>query len=196
MTTDTLYIERVESPIGRIEITSDGEQITSLSIERDGRLPHDLEDAESTAVLTEAARQLGEYFAGDRTEFDLPVRLAGTEFQRAVWAELQRLDFGQFTSYGEIGAAIGRPGSGRAIGGAVGANPVPIIVGCHRVLSSTGRITGFSAGEGIPTKVWLLDHESIGHTEVAGAPAPLPGTEPIALTTVPEPTATASAVAS
>nr|WP_082510057.1 methylated-DNA--[protein]-cysteine S-methyltransferase [Leifsonia sp. Leaf325] len=196
MTTDTLYIERVESPIGRIEITSDGEQITSLSIERDGRLPHDLDDAESTAVLTEAARQLGEYFAGDRTEFDLPVRLDGTEFQRAVWAELQQLDFGQFTSYGEIGAAIGRPGSGRAIGGAVGANPVPIIVGCHRVLSSTGRITGFSAGEGIPTKVWLLDHESIGHTEVAGAPAPLPATEPVALTAAPEPHAAASAVAS
>ncbi|WP_082513321.1 MULTISPECIES: methylated-DNA--[protein]-cysteine S-methyltransferase [unclassified Leifsonia] len=192
MTTDTLYIERVESPIGRIEITSDGEQITSLSIERDGRLPHDHEEAASTAVLSEAVRQLGEYFAGERTKFDLPVRLAGTEFQRAVWAELQQLDFGQFTSYGEIGAAIGRPGSGRAIGGAVGANPVPIIVGCHRVLSSTGRITGFSAGEGIPTKVWLLDHESIGHTEVAGAPAPLPGTEPTPLVDAAESTPVAS----
>lgn len=171
MSTETIHLERLESPLGRIEITSDGERITSLSIERDGRLPHDGDDAVSDAVLAEASRQLGEYFAGERTDFDLPVLLAGTPFQQAVWAELQQLDFGQFTSYGEIGAAIGRPGSGRAIGGAVGANPVPIIVGCHRVLSSTGRITGFSAGEGIPTKVWLLDHESIGHSVAAEATA-------------------------
>jgi methylated-DNA-[protein]-cysteine S-methyltransferase len=180
MTTDSLHVERVDSPIGRIEITSDGAQITSLSIERDGRLPHDGADAVSDAVLAEAVRQLDEYFAGDRTDFDLPVRLEGTAFQKAVWAELQQLDFGQFTSYGEIGAAIGRPGSGRAIGGAVGANPVPIIVGCHRVLSSTGRITGFSAGEGIPTKVWLLDHESIGHSVVAEATATVLAASPIA----------------
>ncbi|MET0974848.1 MAG: methylated-DNA--[protein]-cysteine S-methyltransferase [Leifsonia sp.] len=175
MTTETIHIERIDSPIGRIEITSDGEALTSLSIERDGRLPHDGAPVEPDAVLAEAVRQLDEYFDGSRTTFDLPVRLSGTPFQMAVWSELQQLDFGQFTSYGEIGAAIGRPGSGRAIGGAVGANPVPIIVGCHRVLSSDRRITGFSAGEGIPTKVWLLDHESIGHAAVsAQLTLPLP----------------------
>ena len=94
--------------------------------------------------------------------FDLPVRLRGTPFQEAVWGELQRLDWGDATSYGSLAAAVGKPGSARAIGGAVGANPVPIIVGCHRVLASDGRITGYSAGDGIPTKLWLLGHEHIG----------------------------------
>ncbi|MFI5060346.1 MAG: methylated-DNA--[protein]-cysteine S-methyltransferase, partial [Actinomycetales bacterium] len=71
------------------------------------------------------------------------------------------LEYGQFVSYGELGQEIGRPGSGRAIGGAVGANPIPIIIGCHRVLASDGKVTGYSGGEGIPTKMWLLSHEGI-----------------------------------
>ena len=97
-----------------------------------------------------------------RTDFDVPVRLSGTPFQQAVWAELERLGWGEATSYGALAAAVGKPGSARAIGGAVGANPIPIIVGCHRVLASDGRITGYSGGDGIPTKLWLLGHERIG----------------------------------
>ncbi len=154
------YLLRLDSPIGRIEITSDGEAITSLSIERGGTLPLDSIPDNSTPVLEKAATQLAEYFAGTRRDFDLPLRLRGTEFQQAVWAELVALPFGGLTSYGELGFATGRATAGRAVGGAVGANPVPIIVPCHRVLASDGRITGFSAGEGIPTKRWLLDHEA------------------------------------
>jgi methylated-DNA-[protein]-cysteine S-methyltransferase len=78
-----------------------------------------------------------------------------------VWQRLAELDFGEATSYGEIGRATGRPSAGRAVGGAIGANPIPIIVPCHRVLGANGRITGYSGGNGIPTKSWLLDHEGI-----------------------------------
>lgn len=161
MTTSPVYLARTDSPIGRIELTSDGDAITTLSIERDGALPHDALPVVTNAVLDEAVRQLGEYFAGTRVEFELPVHLKGTEFQKSVWAILARLPFGEYTSYGEIGHELGRATAGRAVGGAVGANPVPLIVGCHRVLSSDGRITGYSGGEGIPTKLWLLSHEGI-----------------------------------
>ncbi|CAN5363210.1 methylated-DNA--[protein]-cysteine S-methyltransferase [soil metagenome] len=157
------YVVRIDSPIGRIEVTSDGEAVTSLSIERDGALPLEAVPERATPVLDRAVEQLREYFAGTRTEFDLPVALTGTEFQRAVWNELASLPFGGVASYGEIGHATGRATAGRAVGGAVGANPIPIIVPCHRVLASDGRITGYSGGNGIPTKVWLLDHEGIAH---------------------------------
>lgn len=157
------HLLRIDSPIGRVEVTSDADSITSLSIERQGRLPwEDL--PESTTTVLEAARaQLQEYFRGDRTEFDLPLRLVGTPFQRQVWQILSEVPFGGVLSYGEIGRSTGRPTAGRAVGGAVGANPVPIIVPCHRVLALDGRITGYSAGDGIATKVWLLDHEGIPH---------------------------------
>ena len=154
---------RVRSPIGRIEITADDHAITSLAIERDGRLPHDGLPESSNLVLESAAAQLAEYFTGERQDFDVPVNLVGTRFQRAVWTELARLKFGDVSSYGAIGLATGRPTAGRAVGGAIGANPVPIIIGCHRVLAANRKITGYSGGSGIPTKVWLLDHESIAH---------------------------------
>jgi len=157
------YLVRIDSPIGRIEVTSDGDSVTSLSIERGGELPLDGAPELSNPVLDKAVEQLREYFAGTRTDFDLPVAYAGTEFQRAVWKELTQLPFGGVVSYGEIGHATGRGTAGRAVGGAVGANPIPIIVPCHRVLASDGRITGYSGGNGIPTKIWLLDHEGISH---------------------------------
>ena len=158
------YIRRVASPIGRLEITSDGDAITTLSIERSGHLPFEQVPENSNAVLDRAAEQLTEYFAGTRKDFDLPVSLAGTEFQQSVWNQLNDLEFGQVASYGELGLATGRATAGRAVGGAVGANPIPIIVPCHRVLGSDGRITGYSGGEGIPTKAWLLRHEGIAHS--------------------------------
>ncbi|TFD48895.1 methylated-DNA--[protein]-cysteine S-methyltransferase [Cryobacterium frigoriphilum] len=155
---------RLASPIGRLELTAGPSGILSLSIETDGHLPLEQTPEKPSPVLRRAQRQLTEYFSGTRTAFDLPVALDdGTAFQRSVWQQLSRLPFGSVVSYGALGQSIGRPGSGRAIGGAVGANPVPIIVGCHRVLATNGRITGYSAGEGIATKAWLLDHEGIGH---------------------------------
>lgn len=157
------YLIRMDSPIGRLEVSSDGATISSLSIERAGHLPWEELPENSTPVLERARQQLTEYFDGTRVSFDLPVTLAGSEFQRAVWNELIQLPFGGVMSYGDIGRATGRSTAGRAVGGAVGANPVPIIVPCHRVLASDKRITGYSGGNGIPTKVWLLDHEGIFH---------------------------------
>ena len=164
MITEPAYVRRVESPIGRLELTSDGDSITSLSIERAGHLRYELLPESSNPVLETAAVQLGEYFAGTRTDFDLPLSAAGTDFQRSVWSRISALGFGEVASYGELGLATGRATAGRAVGGAVGANPIPIIVPCHRVLASNNRITGYSGGEGIPTKAWLLAHEGIAHT--------------------------------
>lgn len=162
-TTSPDYLRRVDSPIGRLELLSDGESVTSLAIERGGELPWQREPERSNPVLERAAQQLAEYFAGTRHDFDVPVALRGTDFQRSVWQQLTELPFGAVVSYGELGEGTGRATAGRAVGGAVGANPVPIIVPCHRVLAADGRITGYSGGEGIPTKVWLLDHEGIAH---------------------------------
>ena len=158
------HLRRIDSPIGRIEITSDGTAITSLSIECEGHLPLEELEENSTAVLDTAVAQLEEYFAGTRHDFDVPVSYAGTEFQHAVWERLVDLQWGEVVSYGELGLATGRATAGRAVGGAVGANPIPIIVPCHRVLASNGRITGYSGGEGVPTKSWLLAHEGIAHS--------------------------------
>lgn len=157
------FLARVPSPLGRLEIGSDGTAITSLSIETAGRLPWE-DVAETDAPVLAAARtQLAEYFAGSRTRFDLPLIAVGTPFQEEVWRALQEVPFGAVLSYGELGRITGRDTAGRAIGGAVGANPVPLIIPCHRVLASDGRITGYSAGDGILTKAWLLDHEGIPH---------------------------------
>ena len=165
------HLRRIDSPIGRIEIVGNGEAITALAIERDGRLPFDHLPEQSDAVLDRAIAQLEEYFAGHRHDFDVPVALAGTAFQLAVWEQLIDLSWGEVVSYGELGQATGRATAGRAVGGAVGANPIPIIVPCHRVLGSDGRITGYSGGEGIPTKSWLLAHEGIAHSVPASARA-------------------------
>jgi methylated-DNA-[protein]-cysteine S-methyltransferase len=156
-----MHFIQVESPIGRIEIMSDGEVVTGLAIERDGVLPHDGLDASPVPVLEIAAGQLDEYFAGTRLDFDVPVSLAGTQFQRSVWDRISAIPHGTAVTYGRIGVDTGAGNVGRAIGGAVGANPIPIIVPCHRVLASDGRITGYSGGEGIATKAWLLDHEGV-----------------------------------
>jgi methylated-DNA-[protein]-cysteine S-methyltransferase len=158
-----MRLRRLETPIGRIEVLGNGEAIISLSIEKDGRLPWEAVPEQSDPVLDRAIAQLEEYFAGHRRDFDLPLSLAGSAFQLAIWEQLVELEFGEVVSYGELGMATGRATAGRAVGGAVGANPIPIIVPCHRVLGSDGRITGYSGGDGIPTKSWLLQHEGIAH---------------------------------
>jgi methylated-DNA-[protein]-cysteine S-methyltransferase len=164
MTSTAPDLIHVSSPIGMLELTADAEHILSLTIARNGHTPLEDEPDRPSPLLEKAAQQLDEYFAGKRTSFDLPVRfVTGTAFQQSVWNRLAGLGFGEYISYGELGVEVGKPGSARAIGGAVGANPVPIIIGCHRVLASNGRITGYSGGDGIATKVWLLAHEKITH---------------------------------
>ncbi|MCU1635509.1 MAG: Cysteine methyltransferase [Cryobacterium sp.] len=158
------YLMHVPSPIGLLEVTADAENILSLTIARSGQLPFGSEPNRPSPLLDKASAQLKEYFDGTRTSFDLPIRFdSGTLFQKSVWTRLASLAFGQYISYAELGVEVGTPGSARAIGGAVGANPIPIIIGCHRVLASNGRLTGYSGGNGIETKVWLLAHEGIAH---------------------------------
>ncbi|WP_423917701.1 methylated-DNA--[protein]-cysteine S-methyltransferase [Frigoribacterium sp. 2-23] len=152
---------RFDSPLGRIEVVSRHDAIVALAVERDHHLPHDDRDETPDELVHAARRQLQDYFAGVRREFELPLRLEGTPFQRSVWAALQQLAFGRSTTYGLIAAAIGRPQAGRAVGGAIAANPLPLLVPCHRVLGRTGGVTGYTIGSGIPTKQWLLGHEGI-----------------------------------
>lgn len=110
-----------------------------------------------------AESQLTEYFAGNRRKFDLPIDIQGTRFQTSVWKVISSTGFGEAIGYGEIARLIQNPAAARAVGGAVGANPIPIVIGCHRVLGSSRSITGYSGGEGIKTKLWLLKHEAIEH---------------------------------
>lgn len=153
----------MDSPLGRLELLALGGNVVGVEIERRGTLTHDSEPENPSPVLDKARTQLREYFAGKRTEFQIPVSLSGTAFQQSVWNAVDGIPFGKVLSYGEVGHETGRPTAGRAVGGAVGANPVPIIIPCHRVLASDGRITGYSGGNGIETKAWLLDHEGIPH---------------------------------
>lgn len=110
------------------------------------------------ARSSEAARQLGEFLAGSRTEFELKTRPMGTEFQRAAWLALTKIPHGETRTYAEQAVLLGNPRAVRAVGGANGANPIPIVIPCHRVIGSNGSLTGF--GGGLPAKRWLLDHEA------------------------------------
>ena len=111
----------------------------------------------SAAVLEQARRELAEYFAGDRRQFDVPLDPVGTDFQLSAWLELRRIPFGSTISYGEQARRLGDVRKSRAVGAANGRNPISIIVPCHRVVGSNGKLVGFAAG--LDAKAWLLSHE-------------------------------------
>ena len=140
------------SPVGAYSIGYDGDVITSVTFGEAG------ESVPSPAAL-EAERQLAEYFAGTRKTFDLPIRMAGTEFQRKIWRALLDIPYGETRTYGDIARAVGNPRACRAVGGANHVNPICIIVPCHRVVASNG-IGGY--GEGIEIKKFLLELERGG----------------------------------
>ena len=123
-----------------------GAEPPPLEIDRLGRYGIAAPEAGELSLLHEAQAQLTDYFAGRRTAFDLPLDLRGTDFQRAVWEALLAIPYGETRSYGDIAAAIGRPRAARPVGQAVGANPVGVIVPCHRVIGSDGRLTGYGGG--------------------------------------------------
>ncbi len=155
----------IDSPIGRILLLGDGAHVTLLEIEglRGFRTAVPTPELGSDSVLDAAAVQLAEYFHDGRRSFTVPVLLQGTAFQQQIWLQLREIPWGETRTYGELGIASGRPTAGRAVGGAVGANPVPLLVPCHRVLAGDRRITGYSAGAGVTTKAQLLDLERIAH---------------------------------
>ena len=141
-----------DSPVGPLVVTETDGAITALGWGR-------AEPGDDTSLLAEARRQLAEYFAGKRTAFDLPLAPEGSAFQRAVCDAMLAIPFGETRTYGEIAADLGA--SAQAVGNACGANPIPILIPCHRVLGATG-LGGYSGAGGIETKVALLRLEGAG----------------------------------
>ena len=163
----TLYFSILESPCGPLLLLVDGDGAVIRIEFAKGRSRREMEDVAAerhSAVASEdrtarVRQQLEEYFAGHRTDFDLELAPEGTEFQREVWHQLLRIPYGETTSYGTLSAAIGRPNASRAVGAANGANPIPILVPCHRVIGSNGALTGF--GGGLEAKKLLLELEGV-----------------------------------
>lgn len=146
------------TPIGLVRIVEQDGAITRVDMSScEGFEARERGQPGTSALLQAAARQLDEYFAGTRTEFELALRPAGTAFQCQAWQALCAIPYGQTRSYAQQARAVGRPTATRAIGAANGRNPIAIIVPCHRVIGSDGSLTGYAGGEAV--KRWLLDHE-------------------------------------
>jgi methylated-DNA-[protein]-cysteine S-methyltransferase len=150
----------VDSPAGRLMLVATDQGLAAILWENDrrGRVRVNVEKEDNEhPVLVETARQLEEYFAGQRKEFTVKLDLAGTAFQRKVWNALLTIPFGETRSYGEIATQIGNPGAARAVGASNGRNPVSIIAPCHRVIGSTGKLTGFAAGLDVKARLLALE---------------------------------------
>jgi methylated-DNA-[protein]-cysteine S-methyltransferase len=148
-----MYKTYYNSPIGTIEIVSDEDSIVKLDFveeagKNDGNIPE---------VLKKAVSQLDEYFKGKRKSFDLKLGVKGTEFQQSVWQQLRKVPFGNTATYGEIAKAIGNEKASRAVGGANNKNKIAIIIPCHRIVGSNGKMVGYAGG--LWRKEWLLQHE-------------------------------------
>jgi len=154
-----MYYCYFDTPIGELLLAGEADALSMIGFPQ-GAMRRDPEASwiYNEAPFEEVRRQLAEYFAGERKHFDLPLSLAGTEFQVAVLEALQQIPYGETTSYGAVAKQIGRPKAVRAVGAANGRNPIPIIVPCHRVIGSSGDLTGF--GGGLDTKAALLRLEA------------------------------------
>ncbi len=142
----------MQTPVGVLTIYTDGEELINVHFGRREDI------AAEVGGGTLVVRQIEEYFAGKRKTFDLPLAPHGTAFQLSVWNALQQIAYGETRSYADIARVIGRPSAVRAVGAANGANPIPIIIPCHRVIGSSGALTGF--GGGLDVKRRLLDFEA------------------------------------
>ncbi len=156
--TNAMRYRIIESPVGPLTLAGNDKALTNLHMQNQSHPPK----GRDAWVLDEQAfpevlDQIDAYFAGELTEFDVTLSLEGTPFQRQVWSTLRGIPFGETVSYGEVAARIGRPAASRAVGLANGRNPVAIIVPCHRVVGSTGTLTGYAAG--LARKQKLLDLE-------------------------------------
>ncbi|WP_439423059.1 methylated-DNA--[protein]-cysteine S-methyltransferase [Saccharothrix sp. HUAS TT10] len=152
----------VDSPVGEITLVARDGVLAGLYMREHRHRPaFETFGPRDAEVFDEVVVQLDEYFAGKRTEFDLPLAMAGTPFQRTVWEALKEIPHGETVSYGELAARIGRPTASRAVGLANGKNPISIIVPCHRVVGSSGSLTGY--GGGIERKRMLLGFENGTH---------------------------------
>jgi methylated-DNA-[protein]-cysteine S-methyltransferase len=158
----TYVSKTVPSPVGRLTLIASGDGLAAILWENDrpGRVRLNVAgEAPDHPVLNETERQLADYFAGRRRAFDLRLDFAGTDFQKAVWAALLTIPFGQTRTYAEIARQIGAPRAVRAVGAANGRNPISIVAPCHRVLGSNGHLTGFAGG--LEAKARLLTLEGV-----------------------------------
>jgi methylated-DNA-[protein]-cysteine S-methyltransferase len=144
-----------KTPLGRVEIESDGKSVTRLSFEVRGK------PTRADSVLRRARKELKEYFSGKRRRFTVPVSQQGTAFQSGVWRQLTRIPYGKTSGYGEVAKKMRRAGAARAVGGACNANNVSIIVPCHRVVGADGALTGFGAGIQRKRKLLTLESEKV-----------------------------------
>jgi len=156
------YVYKImKSPVGELKLVAKNHRLAAVLWENDRpnrvKLGEMVED-KAEPVLLEAERQLGEYFAGKRSQFELELDFAGTDFQKQVWKALLTIPFGETRSYGQIAAQLGNPKAVRAVGAANGKNPISIIAPCHRVIGASGSLTGFAGG--IETKAHLLELEA------------------------------------
>jgi methylated-DNA-[protein]-cysteine S-methyltransferase len=153
-----MFFTLSESPVGRLLLAGDGHSLNFLLFSSGSKArepdPGWLPDPKP---FREAVRQLDLYFAGRLTEFDVPLKPAGTRFQLSVWSELRRIPYGATISYGELARRIGNPNASRAVGLANGANPIAIVIPCHRVIGSTGGLTGFGGGLDVKRKLLALE---------------------------------------
>lgn len=160
-----LACKTMESPVGKLKLVASDKGLVAVLWQKDrptrvrlGELAKD----DQHPVLLKAERQLGEYFAGKRKEFAIPLDMRGTPFQKNVWEALLAIPFGETRSYGQLAKQLGNSNATRAVGAANGRNPLPIIVPCHRVIGSSGSLTGF--GGGLETKAYLLTSRGNGTT--------------------------------
>jgi methylated-DNA-[protein]-cysteine S-methyltransferase len=157
-----LHTTTMSSPVGELRLIAGDKGLRAIlwgaeDAQRIAVIDGDELVEGSTPVLEAAMVQLDEYFAGTRREFDLPLGPAGTTFQQSAWMVLRTIPYGMTISYGEQAQQLGDPNKARAVGAANGKNPLSIVVPCHRVVGSTGHLTGFAGG--LEVKSWLLDHE-------------------------------------
>lgn len=143
----------LNTPIGWLNIVADDSAVIAIEFDAD---PEAVQEPNS--VSTNCCQQLDAYFDGRLKDFDVPLKMHGTDFQRQVWQALNHVPYGETCSYADIANKIGNPKAVRAVGAANGKNPIPIIVPCHRVIGSSGKLTGYAGG--LDLKVWLLEHES------------------------------------
>jgi len=160
-TTDLVH-STLTTPVGELTLIAGPRGLRAVlwpdEFDADGQVTLAVDDNPAAAdVLRATVTQLGEYFAGERHEFDLPLDPVGTSFQLSAWLELRRIPYGQTISYGEQARRLGDVNKSRAVGAANGRNPISIIVPCHRVVGANGSLTGFAAG--LEAKAWLLRHE-------------------------------------
>jgi methylated-DNA-[protein]-cysteine S-methyltransferase len=155
---DKIWYAELNSPIGKLTLEGDGQALTRIRLPEEDWTPDpDTMRVRKPELFKEAAGQLGAFFRGERTDFDLELSPRGTPFQNKVWGLLREIPCGETITYGELAKRTGNPKAARAVGAANGQNPIPIIIPCHRVIGSSGKLTGYAGG--LEAKKTLLDLE-------------------------------------